>query len=143
MSSEKETASKSKRIHTDGAKTAGPGEYFFNFGTLDEIMGGPAYSTAVGGCVEGERMIAAVMRMPAGTGSEPHSHPNEQWIYVLQGEISSVIGGVAGTSGPGEAVYIPAGVVHNGKATSNGDVVFFTVKDASYGLHGNKVESKD
>src|SRR6266545_2258566 len=26
-----------------------------------------------------------LVRMPAGTGAEPHSHPNEQWIYILEG----------------------------------------------------------
>ena len=30
-------------------------------------------------------MIVGLMRMAAGTGAEPHSHPNEQWIYVLGG----------------------------------------------------------
>ena len=30
-------------------------------------------------------MIVGLMRMKAGTGAEPHSHPNEQWIYVLEG----------------------------------------------------------
>ncbi len=29
-------------------------------------------------------MIVGLMRMKAGTGAEPHSHPNEQWIYVLE-----------------------------------------------------------
>ena len=38
-------------------------------------------------------MIVALMRMPAGTGAEPHSHPNEQWIYILQGTFRAKIGG--------------------------------------------------
>jgi quercetin dioxygenase-like cupin family protein len=39
---------------------------------------------------------------------------------------------------PGSVVYIPANTVHAGKATADGDVVFFTVKDASHSLHGIK-----
>ena len=70
---------------TPGATRAAPGEYLFDLGTVDKIMGGPAYSTAHGPCVEGDRMIVGLMRMKAGTGAEPHSHPNEQWIYVLEG----------------------------------------------------------
>ena len=70
---------------TPGAKRAAPGEYVFDLGTVNHILGGPAYSTANGACVEGDRMIVGLMRMPAGTGAEAHSHPNEQWIYVLEG----------------------------------------------------------
>ena len=97
---------------TPGAKRAGDGEYVFDLAAVNHILGGPDYSTANGACVEGDRMIVALMRMPAGTGAEPHSHPNEQWIYI------------------------PANVVHSGKAGADRDVVFFTVKDAAHGLHG-------
>lgn len=65
---------------TPGAKRAAPGEYVFDLRTMQKIMGGPAYSTAHGPCVEGDRMIVGLMRMKAGTGAEAHSHPNEQWI---------------------------------------------------------------
>jgi quercetin dioxygenase-like cupin family protein len=83
-------------------------------------------------------MIVGVMRMKAGTGAEPHSHPNEQWIYVLEGTFEAVVGGRAIEAKPGAVVYIPADTIHNGKASADGDVVFFTVKDGSYGLHGIK-----
>ena len=55
---------------TQGATRAGAGEYLFDLGTVAKIMGGPAYSTAQGPCVEGDRMMVAVMRMKAGTGAE-------------------------------------------------------------------------
>jgi quercetin dioxygenase-like cupin family protein len=35
-------------------------------------------------------------------------------------------------------IYVPANVVHAGKATADGDVVFFTCKDATHSLHGVK-----
>jgi quercetin dioxygenase-like cupin family protein len=126
---------------TPGAKRAGPGEYYFDMTKVNSIMGGPAYSSVFGGCVEGERMIAALMRMPAGTGSEPHSHPNEQWVYVLEGTMDSIVNGQQHLAGPGSAIYIPANTIHHAKATIERDVVFFTVKDASYGLHGVKAKS--
>jgi quercetin dioxygenase-like cupin family protein len=123
---------------TPGAKRAGPGEYLFDLGTVQKIMGGPAYSTAHGPCVEGDRMIVGLMRMPAGTGAEAHSHPNEQWIYVLEGTFRAEIEGRQIDATPGSVVYIPANTVHAGRATPDADVVFFTVKDASHGLHGIK-----
>src|SRR6267142_6122815 len=77
---------------TPGAKRAGPGEYLFDLARVNHIKGGPDYSSVEGGCVEGDRMIVALMRMPAGTGAEPHSHPNEQWIYILQGTFKGKVG---------------------------------------------------
>ena len=123
---------------TPGAKRAGPGEHVFDLAQVNRILGGPDYSTANGACVEGDRMIVGLMRMPAGTGAEPHSHPNEQWIYVLQGTFKGEVGGKPFEVNPGSVLYIPSNMVHSGKATADGDVVFFTVKDASYGLHGIK-----
>jgi quercetin dioxygenase-like cupin family protein len=123
---------------TPGATRAGPGEYLFDLGTVNHIMGGPAYSTANGSCIEGDRMMVALMRMPAGTGAEPHAHPNEQWIYIMEGTFRATIGGKQIDAKAGSVIYIPSNTLHSGKATPDGDVVFFTVKDASHGLHGIK-----
>jgi quercetin dioxygenase-like cupin family protein len=123
---------------TPGATRAGDGEYLFDLAKVNPIMGGPDYSTANGACVEGDRMIVGLMRMPAGTGAEPHSHPNEQWIYILEGTFRATIGGKTVDAKPGSVLYIPSNTLHNGKATAEADVVFFTCKDASHGLHGIK-----
>jgi quercetin dioxygenase-like cupin family protein len=127
-----------QEARTPGAKRAGSGEYVFNFGTVNQILGGPDYSPVFGGCVEGDRMIVALMRMPAGTGAEPHSHPNEQWIYILEGTFQATVDGKDVTAKAGSVLYIPSNAVHSGKATPDADVVFFTVKDASHSLHGIK-----
>lgn len=123
---------------TPGAKRAGAGEHVFDLARVNHIKGGPDYSSVVGGVVEGDRMIVALMRMPAGTGAEPHSHPNEQWIYILEGTFRAHIDGKEIEAPAGSVVYIPANAVHGGKATPDSDVVFFTCKDASHSLHGIK-----
>jgi quercetin dioxygenase-like cupin family protein len=123
---------------TPGAKRAGAGEYVFDLARVNHILGGPDYSTANGACVEGDRMIVGLMRMPAGTGAEAHSHPNEQWIYILEGTFRATVGGKDVEAPAGTVLYIPSNVVHSGKATAEADVVFFTVKDASHSLHGMK-----
>ena len=123
---------------TPGATRARPGEYLFDLAQVNHILGGPDYSTANGACVEGDRMIVGLMRMPAGTGAAPHSHPNEQWIYILEGTFQATIGGTEVTATPGSVLYIPADIVHSGQATPQADVVFFTVKDGSHGLQGIK-----
>jgi quercetin dioxygenase-like cupin family protein len=123
---------------TPGARRAAPGEYFFDLAMLDKVHGGPDYTTAVGPCIEGDRMIVALMRMPAGTGAEPHSHPNEQWIFVVEGVLRASIGDTTVEARPGTVLYVPANVVHSVKATPQAGGVFFTVKDASHGLQGVK-----
>src|SRR6201996_3993601 len=111
---------------TPGARRAAPGEYMFNLANINHILGGPDYSTANGSCVEGDRMIVGLMRMPAGTGAEPHSHPNEQWIYILEGTFHATVRGKAIEAKAGSVVYVPSNVVHGGKADAASDVVFFT-----------------
>jgi len=130
--------SQAQVARTPGAKRAGAGEYLFDLTKVNQIKGGPDYSTAAGACVEGERMIVGLMRMPAGTGAEPHSHPNEQWIYILEGTFRAKVGDKEVEARPGSVIYVPANAVHSGKASPDADVVFFTCKDASHGLHGIK-----
>ena len=123
---------------TPGAKRAGPDEYCFDLANIPKVHGGPDYTTATGPCVEGDRMIVALMRMPAGTGAEPHSHPNEQWIYIVEGTFAANIDGKEIEAKPGMVLYIPSNIVHSVKATREADGVFFTVKDASHGLQGSR-----
>jgi quercetin dioxygenase-like cupin family protein len=124
---------------TPGAKRAGAGEYVFDLSSVNRILGGPDYSPAFGGCVEGERMMVALMRYPAGQPSSPHSHPNEQWIFILEGDFEIQFDGKWHKAGPGEVIYVPANKVHQARNDSGKDVVFFTCKDASYGLQGKRV----
>jgi len=67
------------------------------------------------------------MRMPAGTGAAPHSHPNEQWIYILEGIFHATSMAKISKRGPARDLR-SADVMHSGKAGADGDVVFFTVK---------------
>src|SRR5437016_13483403 len=79
---------------TPGAIKAGAGRYTFDLAALHTIDAGPGYSPAHGSVIEGERIQIGLMRVPRGTGGRPHSHPNEQWIYVLRGTLESEVDGV-------------------------------------------------
>ena len=64
------------------------------------------------------------------TGANTHAHPEEQVITVLKGKIASQVdGGEEKILGPGEAVYIPAGVEHKNWAVGDEDVEFISCKD--------------
>ena len=122
---------------TPGAKRAGPGEHVFDMHKVNQIMGGPGYSPVFGGCVEGERMIVALMRYPSGKPSDAHSHPNEQWTYVLKGRARVFVAGQPeALAAPGTLIYAPANVVHSVEALPDEDLLFFTVKDLSHGIVG-------
>ena len=115
---------------------AGNGRYIFDMANLNDVPAGPAYSTTHGSLVAGERAMCGLMRIPRGTGARAHSHPNEQWTYVLEGELLVDIDGVKTRVSPGFLVYMPANVVHSATASPDADVVFLTFKDTSYGLWG-------
>lgn len=121
---------------------AGNGRYIFDMANLNDVPAGPAYSTTHGSLVAGERAMCGLMRIPRGTGARAHSHPNEQWTYVLEGELLIDIDGVKARVTPGFLVYMPANVVHSATASPDADVVFLTFKDTSYGLWGIPADEK-
>ena len=128
-----------ERRPPEGIK-AGNGEYLFELARLNQVDGGPDYSTAAGSLVEGERFMMGLMRMPKGTGASPHSHPNEQWVYIIDGHLAFECDGVKGEARPGSLLYFPPNSVHSTLASSDRDVVFLTGKDRSHGLWGIPVD---
>jgi quercetin dioxygenase-like cupin family protein len=118
---------------------AGSGRHIFELAALNKVDAGPGYSTAAGALVEGERMMIGLMRMPRGTGALPHSHPNEQWAYVLEGTLKVEIDGRKWDAKTGSLVFIPANAVHALVASTEGDAVFLTAKDTSHGIAGTAV----
>ena len=125
-------------LMTPGATKAGKGQYAFKMADLNQMDLGPDYATTRGTVVEGERMMVGLGRIPKGTVSEPHWHPNEQWIYVLEGRSEMVIEGEKCVGTPGMVIYIPAKAVHEARSTGDTDLVFFTCKDRSHGIAGIK-----
>ncbi len=121
---------------TEGAVKAGSGKYNFMIGELDQIEAGTGYSTSKGGVLEGERMQVGLIHKARGTGSRPHSHPNEQFNYVLQGTLKVEMDGQEFLAPAGTGVYVPANMVHSMVSTPEEDVIFYVVKDLSHGIIG-------
>ena len=49
----------------------------------------------------------------AGLPAPPHVHPtDEQWIYLLEGRLATILGDEMDIIGPGDLVYIPRGIPH-------------------------------
>src|SRR5574342_516338 len=110
-----------------GATKAGEGRFVFDLGKLKSIKVGQGYSPAEGPVVEGERMQVGLITIKRGTASLPHSHPNEQWTYVLKGRARVSVGGQPQTlASPGTLIYAPPNVVHSVEVLPEEDLVFFT-----------------
>jgi quercetin dioxygenase-like cupin family protein len=120
-----------------GATKAGEGRFVFDLAGLKSIKVGEGYSPAEGPVVEGERMQVGLITIRRGSASKPHSHPNEQWTYVLKGRARVHVAGQPETmASPGTLIYSPANVVHSLEVFPDEDLVFFTVKDLSHGIVG-------
>ena len=78
--------------------------------------------------VAGELMKAGVVTYPLDGAPLPHSHPNEeQFVLVMSGKASMVLGDETRAIGPGDLVHIPRFTNHRSRALEGG-ATFFTVK---------------
>jgi quercetin dioxygenase-like cupin family protein len=124
-----------------GAVKAGNGKHIFALSKMQGMDAGIGYSTAFGPVIEGERMQVGLISKTRGSGAKPHTHPNEQWNYILQGTLRVRVGDAPEQlCGPGTLLYFPANIVHSTVATTDEDVIFLTVKDLSHGIHGRAAD---
>lgn len=124
----------------EGAVKGGNGNFIFHLMDMEGIKTGERYSSAVGPVVEGQRTQVGLMRKEKGTGARPHSHPNEQWNYVVQGRMRVTVDGEESIVGPGTLLYFPPNIVHSTVALPEEDAYFFVVKDMTHGIQGNPVD---
>ena len=121
---------------TAGAYKGGNGNYYFNVDELTGLKAGPDYAETFGPVIEGELTQVGIMTLPAGETSAPHTHPNEQWVYLLSGQLDATIDGQKRRVVPGELAYIPANTVHSVTVVKGEDAHFFTCKDMRHGIGG-------
>ena len=85
-------------------------------------------------------MLVGYIHKPRGTGSRMHSHPNEQFNFVVKGTLKCVIDGKKSLAPAGTLVYVPANTPHTMVATPEEDVIFLALKDLSHGIIGMAVD---
>ena len=128
------------KTKTAGAIKGGEGRYHYPFSRLKKVPAGTGYSTSHGGVVEGERMLVGYIHKPRGTGSRMHTHPNEQFNYVVQGTLRGSVNGKPVVAPAGTLIYIPANAPHTLVSTPEEDVIFIAIKDLSHGIIGKAVD---
>lgn len=72
------------------------------------LLGG-LYEILVSGEETDGRSTVMRMTAPAGTGSPPHTHPGDETLHVLEGELDVHIGDEVVSAGPGSTFHFPAG----------------------------------
>jgi quercetin dioxygenase-like cupin family protein len=133
-----------------GAQKGGSGgRYVFDLYDIERIAaGGNAgskqhYANTRAALVEGKNVQVGLAFEKRGCGARPHTHPNEQFNFVVKGTLKVDVGDKKGMLVPtGSVAYFPANVVHRSIATPDEDVVFFVVKDLSHGITGTPVDQR-
>ena len=128
------------KTKTAGALRAGNGKYHFDVAKVKKVAAGTGYSTSHGGVVEGARMLFGYIHKPRGTGSRMHSHPNEQFNYVVKGTLKGSVNGKRVLAPAGTLIYIPANAPHTLVSTPKEDVIFLALKDLSHGIIGKAAD---
>lgn len=96
----------------------------------------PHLSTAKNHLVEGDYLYYNLNTKAAGTGSEPHYHPNELLVFCVRGRINALVGKERHVITPGTFVVVPPCARHSFKATEDGDCAYLYIKDQTWTLVG-------
>ncbi len=135
-------------------------QYVYDYAKLDRIPDGPtsatvtprrylsgetletAKSSTIGAGLFGSHIIVALVGQARGSGSKAHTHPNEQFNYILQGTMLADIEGNRIFASAGTLQHTPTLVVHTGVACPDEDLVFLAMKDTRHGVTGPPIDGK-
>jgi quercetin dioxygenase-like cupin family protein len=135
-------------------------QYVYDFAALDSVPDGPTSarvaarrllsgptlktgkSSTIGAVLTGERIILTLGTQARGSGAKPHTHPNEQFNYIVQGTMVNEIEGELVFAGPGTLLHTPTLAVHTGLACPDEDLVFLAIKDTRHGIVGPSVDGQ-
>src|SRR5688572_14513846 len=132
---------------TKGAYKAGENNvHVFTFAELEPTVAstkkrGEYYTDTRAVVIEGAKIMVGMSHEKAGMGARLHSHPNDQFNFVMKGTLRVQIEGQPDQLVPaGSVVYFPAGVVHASCATADEDVVFYVCKDLAWSISGIPID---
>ena len=140
-----------------GARTRNAGgsrmQYVYDIAHLDAVPEEPTRaqvvprnfisgkSSSYGAALKGERLQVGHVHKGVGSGTKLHTHPNEQFSFVLEGTMIYEIAGEKQLEAPPHSVpHLPPGIVHGAIASAAGDVLTFVAKDTSHGMSGPPVD---
>ena len=135
-------------------------QYVYDFAMLDRVPEGPTSakitarrllsgptlktgkSSTVGAVLTGAHIILTLGGQARGTGAKAHTHPNEQFNYIVQGTMTGDIVDELVFAPRGTLLHTPGSAVHTGLACPDEDLVFLAMKDTRHGIVGPPVDGK-
>ncbi len=135
-------------------------QYVYDFAALDRVpdgttsakvtarrlLSGPTLKTGksstVGAVLTGAHIILTLGTQARGSGANAHTHPNEQFNYIVQGTMTGEIAGELVFAPRGTILHTPGSIVHTGLACPEEDLVFLALKDTRHGITGPPVDGR-
>lgn len=96
---------------------------FHSFDQLPKEYVTPQHSRAYGELLTGQSIEVGRLRFKRGEGADPHQHPQEQIMYVIEGRLQVTLDGQTTELGPGEAFHATPMVLHNVTALEDTQVL--------------------
>ncbi|HUS03277.1 MAG TPA: cupin domain-containing protein [Chitinophagaceae bacterium] len=93
---------------------------FLNFNTKNRVK---IWEGINGALFHSDKITIGHMIIDNGTPLPEHSHPHEQWLNVIEGELELTVGDETQVLHPGMSAYIPSNVSHSGKALTECKVI--------------------
>jgi len=120
----------------------GKGQHLFHMKEMEAYKIGPHYSTSEGAAVRGVNVQIVYVNKPKGTGSRLHTHPNEQFNFVIKGKLKYKVNNEEGIAGPGDLIHIPANAEHYCVTTEEEDAIYLASKDTTYFIAGDATDGE-
>lgn len=81
--------------------------------------------------IHSENMTFVYWDIEADASLPEHSHPHEQVISVIEGELDLTVDNKIKKIGPGSVIIVPPNAVHSGKALTNSRIidVFYPIRE--------------
>lgn len=97
-------------------------------------------SSSFGAALRGDKLQVGHIHKGVGSGTKLHTHPNEQFSFVLEGTMIYQIDEQTIEAPPNSVTHLPPGIRHSAIASAAGDVLTFVAKDTSHGMSGPPVD---
>jgi quercetin dioxygenase-like cupin family protein len=95
-----------------------------------------ARAAAAGAVLTGSQVVLTLGTQARGTGVNAHTHPNEQFTFIVQGTLIGEQGGERIFAPRGTVLHTPGGLAHTWLACAEEDLVFLSLKDTRPSIAG-------
>ena len=101
--------------------------YFVNLADAPRLTQMPGLETTILTGLCGEKMMMVLNATLPGHTVPTHSHPHEQFSFMIEGKMRLFVGDQEKIVSPGDIWYAPPNVVHGGELLGDAPVIFVDV----------------